>query len=51
MQTVSDLKPYQHTTPSGQGGQNDYSTWTYSLAPPLINEGSNKVVPVRLPLF
>jgi hypothetical protein len=40
---ANDIKPYQNTTATGPGGENDYSTWIYSLTPPLIKEGSNKV--------
>ena len=40
---ANDIRPYQNTTAIGSGGKSDYSTWTYSLAPPLIKEGSNKV--------
>src|SRR5919106_2049199 len=40
---INDIRPYQNTTATGQGGKNDYSTWIYSLAPTLIKEGSNKV--------
>ena len=39
----NDIKPYQNTTATGPGGERDYSAWTYFLAPPLFNEGSNKV--------
>jgi hypothetical protein len=40
---ANDIKPYQNTTATGPGGNKDYSTWTYSLAPTLLKEGSNKV--------
>jgi hypothetical protein len=40
---ANDIKPYQNTTATGPGGENDYSAWTYFLAPPLFKEGSNKV--------
>jgi hypothetical protein len=40
---ANDIKPYQNTTATGLGGNKDYSTWTYSLAPILLKEGSNKV--------
>ena len=40
---ANDIKPYQNTTATGPGGENDYSAWTYFLAPPLLKEGSNKV--------
>jgi hypothetical protein len=40
---VNDIKPYQNTTATGPGGNKDFSTWTYSLAPPLLKESSNKV--------
>jgi hypothetical protein len=40
---ANDIRPYQNTTATGQGGKNDYSTWIYSLAPTLVKEGSNKV--------
>jgi hypothetical protein len=40
---ANDIRPYQNTTTTGPGGKNDYSTWTYSLTPLLLKEGSNKV--------
>ena len=40
---ANDIKPYQNTTATGPGGGNDYSAWTYFLAPQLFKEGSNKV--------
>ena len=40
---ANDVKPYQNTTATGPGGNEDYSVWAYSLAPPLLKEGSNKV--------
>jgi hypothetical protein len=40
---ANDIKPYQNVTATGQEGNNDYSIWTYSLSPPLLKEGSNKV--------
>ena len=40
---ANDIKPYQNTTATGPGGNKDYSTWTYLLAPTLLKEGSNKV--------
>jgi hypothetical protein len=40
---ANDIRPYQNTTATGFGGKSDYSTWTYSLTPSLIKEGSNKV--------
>jgi hypothetical protein len=40
---ANDIKPYQNTTATGPGGEHDYSAWTYSLAPQLSKEGSNKV--------
>jgi hypothetical protein len=40
---ANDIKPYQNTTATGPGGENDYSAWTYFLAPPLFKGGSNKV--------
>ena len=40
---ANDIRPYQNTTATGPGGEIDYSTWIYSLAPPLIKEGPNKV--------
>ena len=40
---ANDIKPYQNTTATGPGGENDYSAWTYFLAPLLFKEGSNKV--------
>jgi hypothetical protein len=40
---ANDIKPYQNATATGPGGNKDFSTWTYSLAPLLLKEGSNKV--------
>jgi hypothetical protein len=40
---ANDIRPYQNTTATGPGGEIDYSTWIYSLAPPLIKEDPNKV--------
>ena len=40
---ANDIKPYQNTTATGPGGENDYSAWTYFLAPQLFKESSNKV--------
>lgn len=40
---ANDIGPYQNTTATGSEAKNDYSTWNYSLTPPLINEGPNKV--------
>jgi hypothetical protein len=40
---ANDIRPYQNTTATGSGGKSDYSTWTYSLTPSLIKEGSNKI--------
>jgi hypothetical protein len=40
---ANDIMPYQNVTATGREGNNDYSIWTYSLSPPLLKEGSNKV--------
>jgi hypothetical protein len=40
---ANDIRPYQNVIATGQEGNNDYSIWTYSLSPPLLKEGSNKV--------
>lgn len=42
---LNDIKPYQPVTPTGSGGQNDYSTWNYMLTPDygIIKEGVNKI--------
>ena len=42
---VDDKQPYQETTPTGPGGPNDYSSWTFTISPPYaeIEEGLNKI--------
>jgi hypothetical protein len=42
---VDDKQPYQETTPTGPGGPNDYSTWSFTVSPPYaeIEEGLNKI--------
>ena len=42
---VDDKQPYQEATPTGPGGPNDYSTWSFTVSPPYaeIEEGLNKL--------
>jgi hypothetical protein len=42
---VDDKQPYQEATPTGPGGTNDYSTWSFTVSPPYaeIEEGLNKI--------
>ena len=42
---VNNVKPYQNVQPTGIQGNNDYSTWQYTLASNYtsINEGNNKI--------
>ncbi|HEX5905151.1 MAG TPA: hypothetical protein VFY50_03810, partial [Candidatus Nitrosocosmicus sp.] len=42
---VNNVKPYQNVQPTGIQGNNDYSTWKYTLASNYtsINEGNNKI--------
>ena len=42
---VNGIKPYQHTTPSGSHGQNNYSKWNFTLTTRYTNikEGQNKI--------
>jgi hypothetical protein len=42
---VDDKQPYQEVTPTGPGGSNDYSTWSFTVSPPYaeIEEGLNKI--------
>ncbi|CAN5421382.1 hypothetical protein BH18THE2_BH18THE2_06590 [soil metagenome] len=43
---LNDVKPYQNVIPTGPNGENDYSTWSYSLTPEYnatIKEGTNKI--------
>jgi hypothetical protein len=42
---VDDRQPYQEATPTGPGGPNDYSTWSFTVSPPYaeIEEGLNKI--------
>lgn len=42
---VNSIKPYQQVVPTGPGGANDYSTWSYKLSPTYstIKEGQNKI--------
>ncbi len=42
---VNNVKPYQNVKPTGVQGDNDYSTWQYTLASNYtnINEGNNKI--------
>jgi hypothetical protein len=43
--TLNDKWPLDPATPTGSGGKDDYSTWTYTYTPyfGLIKEGSNKL--------
>jgi hypothetical protein len=43
---VDGVRPYQKTTPIGQGGGNDYSQWKYTFTPAYagtIREGINRI--------
>ncbi|MFY9566319.1 MAG: hypothetical protein WAQ29_08220 [Nitrososphaeraceae archaeon] len=42
---VDDKQPYQEATPTGPGGPNDFSTWSFTVSPPYaeIEEGLNKL--------
>ena len=42
---LNDIKPYQPVIPTGSGGQNNYSSWSYMLTPnyATIEEGVNKI--------
>jgi hypothetical protein len=42
---VDDKQPYQEATPTGPGGPNDYSTWSFTVSSPYaeIEEGLNKI--------
>jgi hypothetical protein len=42
---VDDKQPYQEVTPTGPGGPNDYSTWSFTVSSPYaeIEEGLNKI--------
>jgi hypothetical protein len=42
---VDDKQPYQEATPTGPGGPNDYSTWSFTVSPSYaeIEEGLNKI--------
>jgi hypothetical protein len=42
---VDDKQPYQEVMPTGPGGPNDYSTWSFTVSPPYaeIEEGLNKI--------
>lgn len=42
---VDDKQPYQETTPTGPGGLNDYSKWSFTISPQYaeIEEGLNKI--------
>ena len=40
---VNGIKPYEKAIPTGTGMANNYSSWTYSLAPALIKLGQNKI--------
>lgn len=44
---ANNVKPYQNASATGHGGANDYSSWTFNLAPKYttIKEGvNNKIV-------
>jgi hypothetical protein len=42
---VNHVRPYQNTSASGPGGVNDYSNWTFSVAPKytVIKQGLNEI--------
>jgi hypothetical protein len=43
---LNDIKPYQNVLPTGPGGKDDYSLWSFLLTPDYnatIKEGPNKV--------
>jgi len=42
---VNHVRPYQNTSATGPGGQNDYSNWTFSLTPKytVIKQGLNEI--------
>jgi hypothetical protein len=42
---IDDKQPYQETTPTGPGGLNDYSRWSFTISPQYaeIEEGLNKI--------
>ena len=42
---ANGIKPYQPATASGPGGANDYSKWSFTLAPKYIaiKDGQNKI--------
>ena len=42
---INDVKPYQKTTHTGDGIQNDYSTWKYTINPDYttIRNGDNRI--------
>ena len=43
---VNGINPYQDALPSGQGGQSDYSKWSFTLTPAYttIMQGQNKIM-------
>jgi hypothetical protein len=43
---VNFVKPYHDALPTGSGGINDYSKWTFTLTPAYttIKEGQNKII-------
>lgn len=43
---VNGINPYHDALPSGQGGQNDYSKWSFTLTPAYttIKQGQNKIM-------
>ena len=42
---LNEDRPYQNTTALGDGGQDDYSNWTYTITPSYANieEGINEI--------
>lgn len=42
---LNEDRPYQNATALGEGGQNDYSNWTYTITPSYANieEGINEI--------
>jgi hypothetical protein len=43
---VNGINPYHDALPSGPGGQNDYSKWSFTLTPAYttIKQGQNKMI-------
>jgi hypothetical protein len=42
---LNEDRPYQNATALGEGGQDDYSNWTYTITPSYANieEGINEI--------